>query len=114
MEHVLLRANTLTVLQGPTVANLLQRYRFSTLSTTGKCYIQHTSCFIHHFPGADSDSVNTNSQPDVQKLGTIELKILRLFKIGELYYDSDHVNARTKNIGAVSERSKKNGWHVVS
>ncbi|ETW80691.1 hypothetical protein HETIRDRAFT_427661 [Heterobasidion irregulare TC 32-1] len=96
MQHHLVRANTITALEGPTMGDLLQRYRFSTLSTI------------------DSDSVDANTQPDLHKLGTIELKILRLSKIGEPYYDSDHVNARTKNIGAVSERSKKNGWHVVS
>lgn len=97
MQHTVVRANSITLLEGPAVGNLLQRYRFSTLSTI------------------DSDTVDANSQPDLQKLGTIELKIRRLSEIGEPHDDPRlSASTQTKDIGAVSERSKKNGWHVVS
>ena len=50
MQHHLVRANTITALKGPTMGDLLQRYRFSTLSTIGMCNVKRTSCSIHHLP----------------------------------------------------------------
>ena len=59
MQHTLVYANTITPLEGPTMGNLQQRYRFSTLSTIGMCSVKHTFCFIHHLPLVQIQTLST-------------------------------------------------------